>query len=271
MRVAFSSKPSSRRKVMTRGQYDATLATGYAAAKESMSPLQELSYGAFLRAILQAVGSIDSLRVGDFGCGTGDSTRKIAGLGKPRLLMGFDCSKDMLVRAQQSEGQRPLGILYEQTDCAMDLPGLTKRNFHLVTAMWLLHYAESIEMLAGFAKTAFDALSPNGRLVAVVQDKFEQKPLSAKYGERREWEGNDPPFVEGSRQRIYLLDTKGDSFYDLLVHYWERETYTRALQAAGFIDIKWADLRFDDSVPTIHNRAEVESSASCSLLTARRP
>jgi len=253
---------------MAQSQYTLDLATGYAKAKEHMSPLQRLAHEAFLRA----VGCTDKLNIGDFGCGTGDSTRLIAGLGKPALLMGFDCSEPMLVLAQQAEGEHSLGILYEQTDCAIDLPGLTKRNFHLVTAMWLLHYAENKRMLAGFANTAFGALRPGGRLVTVVQDKFALNDESKKYGERRKWEEGDEPLVEGSRQRVFLLDPSGNSFCDFLIRYWTRKTYTKALRTAGFTNIAWSKLHFDETTrATMPDWQVIEEVASCSLLTACRP
>lgn len=219
---------------------------------------------------MQAVGDTTGLSIADFGCGTGVSTRLLATLGKPAKLVGIDYSAEMLALAKQAEENDPLGISYIQADCSKELPSALNQNFDLVTAMWLLHYAENKEMIDGFARSIYNTLRPGGHLITMVQDKFTVDVRSKRFGEYREWV--DAPFVEASQQRVFLLDPEGAEICNILIRFWNRETYTKALEAAGFQDVMWTNLAFDQSLhESIPDWESVEEHASCSLLTARKP
>lgn len=248
---------------MTENQYDENLSDAYTRTKEDPSPLQILSYQNFT----WAVSYVDGLDVCDLGCGAGHSTRLLRTLGAPKRLVGADVSSEMISKAVAAEKQKALGIDYHCVDCT-NIPDHFHGQFDLATAMWLLHYAESREALAGFATSIASILRPNGRFVTVVQDKFAVDHRSARFGEIRTWV--DEAGCEGNRQRIIPTGSDGSEICSFVIHCWSRDAYTQALRDAGFQNIEWQDLVFDQmSRDRFDDWRLIESLASCSLLTAR--
>lgn len=246
-------------------QYDAALTRDYQAAKANPSPFQILSYGAFLRVI----GKTDRMRIADFGCGSGVSTRLLTTIGTPRKLVGYDISADMLGYARETEKASPLGIEYVQADCGSDGDNGIAPNFDLVTGMWLLHYADSLDALRNFAYQIRDALHHGGRTVMMVQDKVRRRQASKKYGEWRSALPRNPP--EGSKQTVFLLAPDESEICRIQIHFWTRETYSRIFAEAGFKDIVWTDLQFSAEERVANpSWREIESAASCSLFTATK-
>lgn len=246
-------------------QYDAELTRNYQAAKENPSPFQVLSYGAFLRA----VGNTDSLHIADFGCGSGVSTRLLTTIGAPRKLIGYDISADMLDCAREAEKVLPLGIEYVQADCGFDGDIGIAPNFDLVTGMWLLHYADSLQAVRNFAYQIRSALHHGGRTVMMVQDKVRRRHASKKYGEWRTALPRKP--LEGSKQTVFLLAPDGSEICRIQINFWTRQTYSRIFAEAGFKNIMWTDLQFSaEEQVTNPSWREIESTASCSLFTATK-
>jgi toxoflavin synthase len=248
---------------VTTNQYDEKLSGAYARTKENPSPLQTLCYQNFTRA----VGSTDALAVCDLGCGAGHSTRLLRELGTPKRLVGFDLSDEMIGQANEMEIRESLGIEYRGIDCT-SIPTDLHGQFDLATAMWLLHYAESREALDGFAASIASILQPGGRFVGVVQDKFVLDERSRHFGETRQWIGD--PGQEGAQQRIIVTDLDSTEICSFTIWCWNRHFYEQALSTAGFKDIIWQDLTFDEATRMQFPEWQlIESLASCSLLTAR--
>lgn len=244
-----------------RDQYDGSLAAKYAAIKGNLNPQQRLCYSGWLRC----VGEIEDKRVLDLGCGDGTSTRFLAAR-KPGLLTGIDTSRPMLELARKKEVQNPLGIKYAVGDCSAVLD---QRDYDLVTAMWLFHYAETEDMLSGFARTAYTSLSQGGRLVSVTQNRETGRERLPGIADIGEW--LDEPLKDGSRQRITLISVTGEDMVSFVIRYWSDDTYLRCFSEAGFKDVRIQPLRFaEEEHAEIPQWQRVEEQMSCSLLIASK-
>jgi toxoflavin synthase len=107
------------------------------------------------------VGALDGLRVLDLACGFGFYTRLLKQHGAAQVI-GVDISPEMIRLAQQQEQTEPLGITYQVGD-AVALPQLGR--FDLVTAVYLLNYAESKDQMRGMCRSAYNNLAAGGRFV----------------------------------------------------------------------------------------------------------
>jgi toxoflavin synthase len=125
-------------------------------------------------------GALDGQRVLDLACGFGFYTRLLKQRGAAQVV-GVDISPEMIRLARQQEQVEPLGITYQVGD-AVALP--TLGAFNLVTAMYLLNYAESKDQMLGMCRSAYNNLAPGGRFVAyTVNPAYTlSKPNSTKYG-----------------------------------------------------------------------------------------
>jgi SAM-dependent methyltransferase len=94
----------------------------------------------------------------DLACGTGWYTRKLLRAGAAGVT-GADISAEMVDVARRIEQAEPLGARYLRSD-ARKLG--TVGRFDVVTAVWLLCYAETRADLAAMAGTAFDNLDDGG-------------------------------------------------------------------------------------------------------------
>ena len=123
--------------------------------------------------VFRMVGALAGQCVLDLACGFGFYTRQL----KQR---GVDISPAMIRLAQQQEQAAPLGIRYQVGD-AVTLPPLG--IFDLVTAVYLLNYAESKDQMLGMCRSAYDNLVAGGRFVVyTVNPAFTlSKPNSTKY------------------------------------------------------------------------------------------
>ena len=249
----------------THNQYDENLAEKYEGIVNLGNPAQLLAYESWLAAIGQLEGVWDA-DVLDIGCGTGVSTRLLAEQ-SPRRIVGLDYSEEML---QQAYRRQDLGcqIEYGYADCSEALDKALHGGFDFVTAMWLFHYADSREMLLGFAQSAYSALRPGGFLVAVVQDKPEQPKSLPFLGRTGQW--IDEPNKNGSRQRISFLDAQGNEVASIVVHVWGEGTYRECFGKAGFKNIHFTPMCFPRrSRQEIPQWREVEQHMSCcSIMTA---
>lgn len=112
-----------------------------------------------LPAMLDVLGNIGGKSILDVGCGPGYLTRPLAELGAK--VTGADLSGELLLKARELEGRRPLGIRYLQLDAAR-LEGLKDSSFDIVTSNLAIHAVKG-------AKPAImecgRVLKPGGRFV----------------------------------------------------------------------------------------------------------
>jgi ubiquinone/menaquinone biosynthesis C-methylase UbiE len=86
-------------------------------------------------AFLAILPDINGLKGLDIGCGEGENTRRLAGLGAK--MSAFDVAPTFIRYAQQSERQTPLGIAYQVADATAALP-FDDAEFDFATAFMSL-------------------------------------------------------------------------------------------------------------------------------------
>jgi SAM-dependent methyltransferase len=185
--------------------------------------------------VLTALGSIAGRSILDVACGTGMYSRLLKQRGAARVV-AVDIAPEMIAVAQRLEEQTPLGVEYLRYDVA-ELPALG--SFDVVTAVYLLHYAQSKEHLGRMCRGIAQNLKPGGRFVTMVANpEFDPAgPHHAKYGFMI---NQRVDAQEGSTAALVFLVEP-----PVMIHYkyWTRATYEGALAAAGFRTIVWERLR----------------------------
>ena len=177
------------------------------------------------------VGELAGQRVLDLACGFGFYTRQLKRRGAVQVV-GVDISPEMVRLARAKEQEDPTGVEYRVGD-AINLPLLGP--FDLVTAVYLLNYAESKDQMLGMCQSAYDNLVAGGRFVAyTINPAFTlSKPNSTKYG------------VTMLRQTLdgdrYMCDlefvTEPPTPYQ---HpQWSQATHEWAIKEAGFRQFAW--------------------------------
>lgn len=183
---------------------------------------------------LKALGSVAGRSILDVACGTGMYSRLLKQRGAARVV-AVDIAPEMIAVAQRLEEQTPLGVEYLTFDVA-EMPALG--SFDVVTAVYLLHYAQSKEHLGRMCRGIYQNLKPGGRFVTVVANpEFNPAgPNYAKYGFTFSQRVDAP---EGSSVALVFLVEP-----PVMIHYkyWRRATYEGALAEAGFRTIVWERL-----------------------------
>lgn len=220
---------------------------------------ENLEFPSFRRTL----GSLNGKQVLDVGCGEGTFTRMIAQQGAQRVV-GIDQSEGMIKLAQEIEAREPLGIEYLVQDM-ITMPVLDA--FDVVTAVHVLHYADSRENMAHLARRMFDNLVPGGRLVALLANA-ESSARSEEASGFRTYRPDSPQ--EGERFRVSVLTTPPT---DLMVHHWPSESIVSVLESTGFTGFTWHPVEVAESIApeNLERARRCAENPTSLLLTATRP
>ena len=204
-------------------QYDA-LGAIYERAKHIPTGLAERA------TLLSAVGDLLGKSVLDVACGTGFYARLFRDLGAAKVV-GVDSAGEMIAYARHVEKREWRGITYEQHD-ATDLPVLGE--FDVVTAVWLLGYADDVPALDAMIGNLTANLVPGGRLVVLVPNPEPDWELYARYGRYGYEIVPTGPMNLKQPVRVRVL---GDPPFDFDSFYWERGVFDGALTRAGLTEV----------------------------------
>ena len=185
---------------------------------------------------LSVIGNLKGKSVLDLGCGYGFYTR-IFREQEADLVVGVDCSEEMLKLAKQIEQKNPLGIRYIQGD-ATELKQLGRGSFDLVTASYVLNDFSHAEQLEKFAQTSYLNLNSEGRFIALnenVQNHPNSYAICQKYGYTKQLIAD---WTEGALIKV-KYDLDNDHSITFENHYLSRKTYEEAFKKAGFSKINW--------------------------------
>ncbi|KOX14488.1 SAM-dependent methyltransferase [Saccharothrix sp. NRRL B-16348] len=204
-------------------QYDA-LAALYERTKHIPTGLAERA------TLLAALPDLRGKSVLDVACGTGFYPREFRRLGADRVV-GVDSANEMVAHAREVESRTPLGITYHRHD-ADTLPVLGV--FDVVTAIWLLGYAEDEAALDRMIGNLRANLTPGGTLAVVVPNPDADWDVLADYA-RYGYEviRTGPPDV---RQPV-VVRVLGDPPFDFDSFYWPAGAFEAALTRAGLHDV----------------------------------
>jgi SAM-dependent methyltransferase len=192
---------------------------------------------------LDLVGPLHGERVLDVACGYGYYTRLLRRQGAGPVV-GSDVSPEMIRLARKREAADPAGVEYLVADGAA-LPDLPACD--LVTAVWLLNYAGTVERLHGMLGDVRDRLRPGGRFVTItINPAFDLRMCNMnRYGIEvlTDAPAADPPRLVGR----FLTDPPSDA---VVVDHWSRSTYESAFRRAGLEAMTWEPFRVSAELVT---------------------
>ncbi|MEU4766261.1 class I SAM-dependent methyltransferase [Actinosynnema sp. NPDC023794] len=180
--------------------------------------------------LLAALPDLRGKSVLDVACGTGFYPREFRRLGADPVV-GVDSANEMVAHAREAESRAPLGITYHRHDAAT-LPVLGV--FDVVTAIWLLGYAENEAALDRMIGNLRANLAPGGTLAVLVPNPDPDWDVLADYA-RYGYEviRTGPP---GARQPV-VVRVFGDPPFDFDSFYWLGGVLKAALTRAGLHDV----------------------------------
>jgi len=183
--------------------------------------------------LMDLVGDLRGKSILDLACGEGYYSRIFKRHGASRVL-GVDLSSRMIDLACASEAKSPLGVEYVVGDATTFE---SDETFDIVTAAYLLNYADTPEMLFKMCRTVSRFLRPGARFVAVNNNPSqspERFTATKKYG-----------FVKSAGEELkagtpitYTIFQDGGSFsFDN--YYLSLEAHEQALAAVGLCNLQW--------------------------------
>jgi toxoflavin synthase len=176
--------------------------------------------------LLAALPDLAGASVLDVGTGTGFYPRRYKALGASTVV-GVDASTEMITYARRVEEQQPLGITYE-IDNGAALPKLGA--FDVVTAIWLLGYAEGVDALDAMLRHLLANLAPGGALVALTPNpELDWDPLLhyERYGLTAERTG------QSHGRQGYAVHMISDPPFDFVGFHWPPGVIEAAFDRAG--------------------------------------
>jgi toxoflavin synthase len=190
---------------------------------------------------LELVGRLHGERVLDVACGFGYYTRLLRQQGAGPVV-GSDISPEMIRLAREHEAADPAGIEYVVAEGAA-LPDLAPCD--LVTGVWILNYAGTVERLNRMVRGVYDRLRPGGRFVTItINPAFDLRTCNmTRYGIEvlSDAPDGDPPRLVGR----FMTNPPSD---DVVVDHWSRQTYEATFRSAGFCEIGWEPFRVSDEL-----------------------
>jgi len=230
-------------------QYDQNNLAEKYTNKNQEHPIEKAIYSTWLRECGQ-LSHHDYIL--DVGCGSGYSTRLLAKKFACSLT-AFDESANEIKIAREKERTNPLGICYLKINLALKEIPTKLGSFHtLITAAYVLHYANSKQLLDDFIKNISLCLAPKNKFIAINADPnnriqqqkiFHNKKLLAYPFSTK---CLDVPLREGSKILIHLYNKEGKEICNFINYHWSKKTYEAIFQKYGLINIKWIEPRLTE-------------------------
>jgi ubiquinone/menaquinone biosynthesis C-methylase UbiE len=183
--------------------------------------------------LFELLGDLHGAAVLDLACGEGFITRFLKQAGAGRVL-GVDLSAAMIDLGRAEEEAHPLGIDYIVHDAqSLRLP----ETFDLVTAAYLLNYAQTPEQLLEMCQAIARHLTPGGRFVTVNNNPGQAPESFASTREYGFTKAAAGELREGTPiTYTFLLD---DGPLEITNYYLSPATHEWALRTAGFREVRW--------------------------------
>jgi len=216
-------------------QYD-RIASGYRETKGSPVRTHVEAY-----TFMRMLGDLRGCSVLDLACGEGFYSRRIRQAGASSV-MGVDISAEMIALAQAAENRDPLGIQYICADVAQLEP---VNQYDVVSAAYLLHYADDEAALQSMCDNIAASLGPGGRFVALNENPDQPEQDYAAYTQYGFNKKYVLPRRNGSRIEYSMI--AGRQVIRFHARYFTRDTYEAVLERAGFSDVCWKALELAPS------------------------
>jgi len=208
----------------------------------------------------QLLGNLQGKTILDLACGTGFYSRLLKEQGAAKVV-GVDISREMIEVARQQEQKNKLGIEYHVFDITQ-LPRLG--SFDLVTAVYLLNYAENGEQMLNILRNIRNNLSESGRFVAfTINYNFSPKKSNfTKYGLTVL---KEEPVEEG-----YAVEAELHTNPPFIIKYfkWNQSVYEWALKEAGFLNFAWHSIKISPEAMEKYEKGYWQDFLDNSLIIA---
>lgn len=183
--------------------------------------------------MLELLGDVRGKSILDLACGEGYYSRILKSLGARRVV-GVDLSSKMIDLARASERESAAGIEYVVGDAITFTPD---EPFDIVTAAYLLNYADTQEKLLAMCRTVSRSLRPGGRFVT-----FNNNPAQAphRFAATRKYgfiKSANEPLTAGAPITYTVFQEDGSFSFDN--YYLSLDTHDQALADAGLRDVEW--------------------------------
>lgn len=184
--------------------------------------------------LLYLSGNVANKTALDLACGDGFFTRLLAKQ-HPRKIIGVDISSEMIRMAKVTEAEKPLGIEYVQQDAlSLSLP----EKFDIITAVYLLDYASTVDELQRMIQSVYNHLEKGGIFATITITP----KLLPREEYKRGWKIVNPAgkltFDDGDKIEI-VSEPTGSPPVTIRCYYWSQKTYTTCFEKAGFKNITW--------------------------------
>lgn len=200
-------------------------------------------------SIQKLLGDVCGQSILDLSCGAGIYARRLRKMGASTVL-GVDRSSKMISLALEEEARCASGVNYRVGD-ATKLGKLGE--FDVVLAPYLLNCAKTPEMLLKMLKSAKVNLHPDGKMVGVNNNPFNDLECSSnyrRYGFTKSIEGTGP--IKESdviKYRFFNYDGRSAPFRNFHL---SAETYENAFSEAGFDHFEWVHVQLSDAGRAIY-------------------
>jgi SAM-dependent methyltransferase len=217
--------------------------------------------------LLAALPDLTGREVLDVGAGSGFYSRMFARRGAKRVV-GVDASAGMIARAREIEERERLGIGYEVCDAA-DLAVLGE--FDVVTAIWLLGYAEDEPTLDRMLANLTANLASGATLVMLIPNPgvdWERLDAYPKYGVSIRKTG----LIRGRQHSAVRFLT--DPPFEIEGGSWLPGVVEAAVARAGLVDLCRRETTIPADALARHGAgfwAELVDNPTFAVYTARRP
>ncbi len=192
--------------------------------------------------LLKVLGNVKAKSVLDLACGDGYYTRLIKQQGTAQTV-GVDISQKMIDQAKRTEIDAPLGIEYHTGDISkLGQIG----QFDVVTAVYLLPYASTKQVLTAMFQTIYANLKPDGKLVAITVDPNLAEADLAVFGGYGITVVAEAGLQDGTMLTATVAVADGNSFQMQTFH-WKQATYERIIFQVGFQQIRWHPIQVSEA------------------------
>lgn len=169
--------------------------------------------------LLKLLGNIQGLSVLESGCGTGFFTRKIASLGAE--VYGCDIEESMLLIAQDTETNNPVGIKYSKQDIRHT--NYPDNFFDCVVSVGVLFHLNRQGWLE-YLKDSYRLLKSGGKLYISIEHPFLFTKTSPTRTESVCWAKHTPVgevanYKESQLFKEEYFKSNGDTFVSTLWHH----------------------------------------------------
>ena len=221
----------------------------------------------FYSTWLEECGNVEGMVTLDLGCGSGRSSRLLALKGA--IVTGVDSSLAMLEIAKTTEKERSLGITYHLRD--IHEPLNIDKQYDLVTAVMVLHYARTINQLESAVKNISTHLKPGGKMVLLNSnvEKPTRRLEERDVNNPTQWIGE--PYKDGSEIEVTLYGVDREKVATFSIYFWSKETLEFVFKKNGLKNIKWVSLRVDEEGKNlIPDWKNVEKESTLMVISAMK-